>query len=376
MKIDASAIHLSAQRSYTEESKKSESLRIMTNGRETELRSEDGRGASGLAELAATLEDMVEGLQLPPARGLNRGPQAKVGKETDLVKEAEDAAEKLTDKGQLLKLLLEKIFGEKAKHMKFEEFDPGDEKLAQNAADFAPGNGAQNAPAGAPGQTARVGVSMAYDYHESYYEAEHTAFSASGIVKTADGREIAFQMGLEMSREYYTETNFSLRAGQAIDPLVLNFNGSAAELSDSRFEFDLDADGQTEMIPFLKAGSGFLAFDRNGDGTINDGSELFGPQSGQGFQELAALDEDGNGFIDEGDSAYSNLVVYNKDANGEDVVKSLKEADVGAVYLGSAETQFRMTDQENQTQANVQRSGVFLKESGGVGSVQQLDFSA
>ena len=41
-------------------------------------------------------------------------------------------------------------------------------------------------------------------------------------------------------------------------------------------------------------GSGYLALDKNGDGTINDGSELFGTRNGDGFADLAQYDEDGN----------------------------------------------------------------------------------
>ncbi len=36
-------------------------------------------------------------------------------------------------------------------------------------------------------------------------------------------------------------------------------------------------------IAFATGNSGFLAFDKNADGMINDGSELFGPESGNGF---------------------------------------------------------------------------------------------
>jgi hypothetical protein len=95
-----------------------------------------------------------------------------------------------------------------------------------------------------------------------------------------------------MSRTYHEETNVSLRLGDAArktDPLVLNFAGTAAQLTDQRFSFDLNADGSDEQINFVTPGSGFLVFDRNQDGKVNNGSELFGPTTGDGFQELAAL---------------------------------------------------------------------------------------
>ena len=64
------------------------------------------------------------------------------------------------------------------------------------------------------------------------------------------------------------------------------------ELSDQTFYFDLDADGKEEEISVLN-GSGYLALDKNGDGVINDGSELFGTKNGDGFADLARYDEDG-----------------------------------------------------------------------------------
>lgn len=47
-------------------------------------------------------------------------------------------------------------------------------------------------------------------------------------------------------------------------------------MTSQRFKFDLNADGQNEDINFATNGSGYLALDRNGDGRINNGSELFG----------------------------------------------------------------------------------------------------
>ena len=143
---------------------------------------------------------------------------------------------------------------------------------------------------------------------ESLREHEATGFSASGSVLTADGRSIDFTLGLTMCRDYSCER--TLRQSGSVelrDPLVLNFDAGAAELTGQRFAFDLDADGSDEQLPGLAAGSAWLAFDRNADGRINDGSELFGTRSGDGFADLACLDDDGNGWVDEADSAFSSL---------------------------------------------------------------------
>ena len=139
---------------------------------------------------------------------------------------------------------------------------------------------------------------IAYDYYESHYESEHTQFQAQGVVHTADGKEIAIDLSLSMSREFLSETRLSIRAGEALkDPLVVNFGGTAAELTQRSFSFDIDADGRSDQIAFVKPGSGFLALDKNRDGQINDGKELFGAISGDGFSDLAAYDDDGNHWI-------------------------------------------------------------------------------
>ena len=91
---------------------------------------------------------------------------------------------------------------------------------------------------------------------------------------------------------------------RAVDPLVVNFDGTAAQLSDAKFSFDLQRDGQNETLPTLGSGSGFLALDLNGDGKINDGGERFGPRSGDEFADLAQYDGDGNPWIDEADPIY------------------------------------------------------------------------
>lgn len=213
----------------------------------------------------------------------------------------------------------------------------------------------------------------------SSFFAEHevTEYSTKGKVCTADGREITFGISVEMSRsfveaaEVYTEGSYVLK-----DPLVINLGTDIAEVSDKKFYFDLDADGEEEEISELGSGSGYLALDKNGDGVINDGSELFGTKSGDGFADLAAYDEDGNGWIDEADAVFSKLKVWVKDENGENRLLDLKEADVGAIYLGSANTRFSLNNAEtNATNAIIQKTGVYLKESGAAGTIQHVDLA-
>jgi hypothetical protein len=232
----------------------------------------------------------------------------------------------------------------------------------------------------APVQTVQppAGFGVEYDRHESYSESEQTSFAASGVVNTSDGRQINFSVSLAMTRSYHEESDVSIRLGDARktkDPLVLNFAGTAAQLTSQRFKFDLNSDGQNENINFVAGGSGFLALDRNGDGQINNGSELFGATSGNGFAELAALDADHNGWIDENDAAYNQLRVWTKDAAGKDQLATLKQANVGAMSLASVATPFDLKDGSNALQGQIRASGIFLQENGQAGTLQQIDLT-
>lgn len=233
--------------------------------------------------------------------------------------------------------------------------------------------GGSSSPTAMSEQTT-YGYGMMYNHSES----ETTSFSTTGIVKTADGREISFGLNLEMSRSFteYYEERHELGVFNYTDPLVINLNGNIAGLSDQTFYFDLDCDGEEEEISSLQSGSGFLALDLNGDGIINDGSELFGTKSGNGFADLAQYDADGNGWIDEADEIWDKLLVWAKDEEGNDKLYHLSEAGVGAICLQNANTQFSLNSMtDNHHQGMIRSTGIFLYENGGVGTVQHLDLA-
>ncbi len=213
-----------------------------------------------------------------------------------------------------------------------------------------------------------------------YYhvEEEQTTFSTTGMVKTADGRELSFNLEVGMSRrfeEYYEET-YSTGMVTYCDPLVINLDTDIAQVSDQKFFFDLDQDGKEEEISSLKSGSGFLALDLNGDGVINDGGELFGTKSGDGFADLAKYDSDGNGWIDEADEIWKKLLIWTKDKDGNDKLYHLSDLGVGAIGLHNVSTQFALnSEKDNHNNAMIRNTGIFLYENGNVSTVQHLDLA-
>jgi len=230
----------------------------------------------------------------------------------------------------------------------------------------------------APEPPRGAGFGLVHETHEVLEESEYTRFSAEGVVRTRDGQAVRFSLQLEMQRYHREESWSSLRLGDAavpVDPLVINFDGTAAQLQDLRFAFDLDGDGQTEAVPMLSGARGYLALDRNQNQRIDNGLELFGPATGNGFTELAAHDGDGNGWIDESDTVFGQLRVWVPSADGTGSLHTLEEAGVGAIHLGALDTPFALRTADNSALGAVRATSVYLHEDGGAGTVQQIDLA-
>jgi hypothetical protein len=276
----------------------------------------------------------------------------------------------------VIKYLIEQLTGRKIENLKTADLEGNDTSINLDMPTTAPTTAPTNSSAS--GQNARTiaGWGVEIDVHHSYTETEQTKFQSSGTITTADNRKIEFNLNFELSRSYHEESHTQIRQGDGkkIDPLTLNFSGNSAQLTSQKFSFDLNADGKKENISFVQ-GAGFLAFDKNGDGKINDGSELFGPGTGNGFAELAAFDSDGNHWIDENDAIFDKLQVWTKDGAGKDQLQKLKQANVGALFLGNVETPFELKSGKNHSDGQIKSSGLWLTEDGQAKSLQQVDLT-
>jgi hypothetical protein len=137
----------------------------------------------------------------------------------------------------------------------------------------------------------------------------------------------------------------------------------------------INSDGEPEHISFVRAGSGLLVIDKNLDGKVNDGGELFGPSTGDGFNVLALYDEDRNGWIDEGDTIYSRLSVWTRGSDGKDVLSPLGESNVGAINLSPVVSRFDELGQDNRPKGQAQKTGIYVDSEGKAKTIQQVDLA-
>ncbi|WP_051227231.1 hypothetical protein [Oceanospirillum beijerinckii] len=380
-------------RAYTEKEEKIRYFERTPEGERTlemESRSVSAHVALGMHGVAAGEETLPNlpgrngkglglGLSFAPANG-----QDKFDRDADSVvkaSEVEESEDDFPDNIEELKLrtlvhLMEQVFGGHFKLIDSDELQKIDENAKELNEIADKMEGYVGSPNATPGdEQPQYGWRMDYHSEQTYHEEEFTRFAASGHVTTADGRKIDLQLELGLSRSFQSKEVMSVVSGTLKDPLVINFDSSSVGLKDHEtFRFDIDADGKVEDLSQLTAGSGFLALDKDGDGKINNGTELFGAQSGNGFADLRAYDEDGDGFLDEDDAAFSQLRIWVPDAEGNGQLYALLDKNVGAIYLGNADTKFSLNRSSDNEQLGLLRSsGVFLKEDGGVGTVQQID---
>ncbi|QXF35373.1 hypothetical protein CE143_20960 [Photorhabdus luminescens] len=138
-------------------------------------------------------------------------------------------------------------------------------------------------------------------------------------------------------------------------PLIIDLTGDGiiTIAENGSIYFDHDNDGIVESSGWIEANNAFLVWDKNGDGKINNGNELFGNnsilkngiKSANGFAALADLDDNFDGIFNQNDSLWNSLELWidaNKDGitdNGE--LYKLSESGISAINLTYKENGFK-----------------------------------
>jgi len=209
----------------------------------------------------------------------------------------------------------------------------------------------------------------------TFMESQALNFTVDAKV-VADGREIDISMDLFLSRSFVQTTQISaeLVSKSLKDPLIISLDGLMPSLGSNKFSFDIDSDGRRDQISLLKEGSGFLALDKNNNGIIDDGSELFGTKSGDGFADLSKYDDDNNGWIDANDKIFDKLRIWQK-TDDKDELLALGEVGIGAIFLGNTQTPFSFKSSSNELLGEMRKSGIVLFKSGKAGIISHIDMA-
>lgn len=169
------------------------------------------------------------------------------------------------------------------------------------------------------------------------------------------------------------------------DPLIIDLGKSGIELRslEHGVNFDLDNNGFAEKTAWIGTEDGFLALDRNGNGNIDNGGELFGDQvirkdgskSESGFEALAELDDNSDGIIDNIDTVFSNLRVWiDANHNGKSESNELKTLnETGVVSISLEHSEVSIVDEETGTRI-AESACVTINKNGTVSMVNISEF--
>jgi len=142
---------------------------------------------------------------------------------------------------------------------------------------------------------------------------------------------------------------------QQSDPLVVDLSGDGVRLTglENGARFDINADGKTEQTAFVQGNDAFLVLDRNGNGRIDNGSEMFGDQNGavNGFEELRKYDGNRDGVIDGKDAIYASLRLLH-DRNGDGRVGLREMSTLAEKGIDSLDLRYKAGQRVDDTHRN------------------------
>lgn len=168
------------------------------------------------------------------------------------------------------------------------------------------------------------------------------------------------------------------------DPLVLDLDGDGIEaigINSSRpILFDHDGDGTKNATGWISGDDGIVVLDRNGNGLIDSGRELFGDQTlkpdagdgvtrtyANGYEALAAQDGNGDGVINANDAVYSQLRIW-RDANQDGIsqaseMRTLADSGIASISVVGVASNVNLGNGNTQPW-----SGSFTRTDGSEGS--------
>jgi Ca2+-binding RTX toxin-like protein len=171
-------------------------------------------------------------------------------------------------------------------------------------------------------------------------------------------------------------------AANAISPLILDLDGDGVETSDRPVWFDHDGNGYAQRTGWVGKDDGLLVLDKNGNGAIDNGGELFGNNtqlaSGEmadnGFLALADYDSNGDGIIDANDRIFSQLRIW-QDRNGNGVTDDGELLTLEQAGISAIEVDWKNIDYIDSAGNHHKQQGSFTRTDGTTGDITDVWFT-
>ncbi|MGL5736115.1 MAG: hypothetical protein ACRCYS_14720, partial [Beijerinckiaceae bacterium] len=173
-----------------------------------------------------------------------------------------------------------------------------------NSAAFGPGGGGS-------GFGSVGGVSSAGGYFPNFIDLPDYPASPPDILSQS-GNEYGFHHEFGSSSSYFGDP--------VVEPIILDLDGNGVRIETlkmSRTYFDMEGNGGRNRTAWAAAGDGVLAIDANGDGKIDQRSEVvltdWAEMAGNDMQAMRMVfDSNNNGWLDGGDARWKNYVIFSK----------------------------------------------------------------
>ena len=170
-----------------------------------------------------------------------------------------------------------------------------------------------------------------------------------------------------------------------VDPMILDLDGDGIEtMTAGQYQgalFDHNKDGIRTATGWVKPDDGLLVLDRNGDGIINNGGELFGDstlladgsRAAHGYAALAELDSNGDGKVDAADEQFADLRVW-RDLNSDGISTASELFTLEELGIASLDTAYKNIHTGLAGGNTLVQQGSFIKADGSSGQMGDVNF--
>ena len=162
---------------------------------------------------------------------------------------------------------------------------------------------------------------------------------------------------------------------ESADPLVFDLDGDGIELTsvEDGVMFDIRGSGHTVQTSFVDRDDALLVLDKNGNGVVDGGKELFGDQNGSanGYAELAKYDENRDGVITPEDSVYERLRLF-RDGNRDGKSVRSELYTLRSKGIVSIDLNYRQLDKVYNQGNAIAQSAQYTREDGGTGGTADV----